>query len=96
MKISFFIFFIIVVSKVYSDNNCKLRMSNSKMSIFRDSGKLIYNEGVINSDWQGEVGTPYVVNSDEDIQYFYIMENKLADNSNKDKIVNINNIEYIY
>jgi hypothetical protein len=88
MKIlNYFVILLIAVAIECADSNCKIKMSNSKMSIFKDQEKLIFNEGYTDPTWNDNANIPYVANSDEDIQYFYIMENKLTDFNNKDKIV---------
>jgi hypothetical protein len=94
MKIIIFLIFANAVLYTKTDNICNIKISNSKMSIFRDSEKLIYNDGKIDQTWTDNTSTPYVATSDEDIQYFYIMENKLTNSNNKDNIVLIIKIEY--
>ena len=78
---------LICIGLSQSENNCKIKMSNSKMSIFKLQDKLIYNEGIIDDIWKENSSPPYIFTLDEDIQYFYIMESNLADSKNKDKIV---------
>jgi hypothetical protein len=70
------------------ENNCKIKMSQRKIDFTDDSNtKLIYNEGVLNSMWDESSSNNYISPSDSDIEYFFIVEIKFANDHNHDVIV---------
>ena len=71
-------------------NSCKIKMATNRMA-FAKSDKLIFNEGVIDTQSFGEkAADPHTTSADNQIEYFYIFEDKLVNvHQNHDKIVNI-------
>lgn len=95
MNKTFLIIIIIYANVIFSDalreSSCKLKMASSKMSVFKQD-KLIFNEGVIDEERFGKNAyNSYIISAEDEIDYFYILENKLSNNSNHDKIVNYYN-----
>ena len=93
MKNIFIIFIIIQINLKYfsanKENTCKLKMASNKMSIFKQD-KVIFNEGVLDEERFGKnANNPYIISAEDEIEYFYILENKLSNKQNHDKIVNI-------
>ena len=91
MKKIFLTISVIIINVVYTlvmrENSCKLKMASSKMSVFRQD-KLIFNEGIIDKERFGKNAyMPYVISSEDHIEYFYIMENKITNKHNHQKIV---------
>jgi hypothetical protein len=81
--------YLILVNYIFAENSCKIKMSNSKMSVFKANDELIFNEGVLNPKWSETAASPYMANTDTDMEYFYILETALADAKNHDEIVNL-------
>jgi hypothetical protein len=82
MGFKYTILFIIMAAKLaVAENKCKVKMSNSKMSVFKTNDELIYNEGVLNTNWADNSMTPYVVTSDVDMEYFYIIDSRVLVNA---------------
>lgn len=77
----------ILLSKVLSENNCKIKMSQSKINFTGDPSQLIYNEGAVNSKWDSSSSKLIESEKDNDIEYFYIFEQKFATHKNHDTIV---------
>jgi len=86
------IFLVILINIIYSsanqENACKLKMATNKMAIFKQD-KLIFNEGVLDEERFGiNSSKPYISSAEDELEYFYILENKLSNTHNHDKIVN--------
>jgi len=91
MKKIYLSIFIIILNTLCTfslrESSCKLKMASSKMSVFRQD-KLIFNEGIIDEERFGKnASMPYVISSEDQIEYFYIMESKIGNNHNHEKIV---------
>jgi hypothetical protein len=91
MNKTYFTIFIIILNVIYTlalkENSCKLKMAASKMSVFRQE-KLIFNEGVLYEERFGKNAfDPYVISTEDQIEYFYIMENKISNKHSHEKIV---------
>jgi hypothetical protein len=83
------------IKSILNKNSCKLKVTNSKMSMFKANDELIFNEGVLGEKWKDNSMTPYVVASELDIEYFYLLETRLANAATHDNIVTIFNKENI-
>jgi hypothetical protein len=69
-------------------NNCKLKMALNRMAFLKADDQLIFNEGLLKSDVYGENAThPYTSPNENEIEYFYIFEDKIVNVHNHDKIV---------
>jgi len=78
----------IIFSEALKESSCKIKMASSKMSVFKQD-KLIFNEGLIDEERFGKnAHNSYVVSAENQIDYFYILEDKLSKKHNHDKIVN--------
>jgi hypothetical protein len=95
MNKTFLIFIIILINVIFSksskfkESSCKIKMASSKMSVFRQD-KLIFNEGLIDEERFGKNAyNSYIISADDQIDYFYILENKLSSIHTHDKIVYI-------
>jgi hypothetical protein len=69
-------------------NNCKIKMAMNRMAFVKADDKLIFNEGILNSDVYGENSThAFTSPFENEIEYFYIFEDKIVNVHNHDKIV---------
>jgi hypothetical protein len=84
------LFLIITSVNSTQGNSCKIKMATNRMA-FAKSEKLIFNEGVLDTQSFGhDAVDPHITSSDNQIEYFYIFEDKLINkHENHDKIVRI-------
>jgi|LauGreDrversion4_2_1035121.scaffolds.fasta_scaffold785636_2 hypothetical protein len=47
----FFFLFVILFSNIKSDNLCNLKIADNELSSLRGGSDLIYNDGIINDNW---------------------------------------------
>lgn len=80
--------FISILLQLNAENICNLKIADNELSSLKGGSDLIYNDGVINDNWdENNTFSPHISSFQNEIEYLYATEVHTGSNTHE-KIVN--------